>query len=137
MRILLVDPDSATRSVIATWLDAFLGQHAVETASSSEEALQAIRRNRPDLVLVAHPIPALPGVGLTAAIKALPNPPSIVVVAGSALGLDLQCRAAGVDLLLERRHLQSRLPAYLRRQFPKVWADGAAARSQASLRSTA
>ena len=134
MRVLIVDPDSASRSAIAAWLDKFLAQPAIDEAPSGAEALHAIHRRRPDLVLIAHPLPALPGGGLTALIKALPNPPSVVVLtAGSAMGLDLQCRAAGVDLLLERRHLQSRLPAYFRRQFPKVWADGAAARSQASL----
>src|SRR5688572_8299098 len=134
MRILVVDPDSASRSAIATWLEDFLGQPAIDGAASGAEALHAIHRRRPDLVLIAHPLPPLPGGGLTALIKALPNPPAVVVLtAGSAMGLDLQCRAAGVDLLLERRHLQSRLPAYFRRQFPKVWADGAAARSQASL----
>ena len=134
MRILVVDPDSASRSVIANWLEEFFARLGIDSASSGAEALQAMRRRRADLVLVAHPLPELPGVGLTALIKALPNPPAVVVItAGSAMGLDLQCRAAGVDLLLERRHLRSRLPAYLRRQFPRVWADGAAARSQASL----
>lgn len=135
MRILVVDPDSASRSVIAAWLDEFFAPLEIDSASSAAEALHAMRRQRPDLVLVTHPLPALPGIGLTALIKALPHPPAVVVVtAGCAMGLDLQCRAGGVDLLLERRHLQSRLPAYLRRQFPKVWADGAMARSEASVR---
>lgn len=118
----------------AAWLDEFMDRLAIESAASASEALLALRRQRPDLVLVAHPLPALPGIGLTALIKELPNPPAVVVVtAGCAMGLDLHSRAAGVDLLLERRHLQSRLPAYLRRQFPKVWADGAGARSEQSL----
>jgi len=137
MRILVVDPDSASRSLLATWLDGFFGHLAIASAASGAAALEAIRRRRPDLVLIAHPLPATPGVGLTALIKALPNPPAVVVVtSGSAMSLDLQCRSAGVDLLLERRHVPSRLPAYVRRQFPKAWADGAAARSQASLGGT-
>jgi len=32
MRILLVDPDPATRSVIASWLDEFFGHVGIESA---------------------------------------------------------------------------------------------------------
>ena len=136
LRILVVDPDPASRSMTAAWLAEFFGRLAIETAVSAAEAMQALHRQRPDLVLVAHPVPALQGVGVTALIKELPYPPAVVVVtADCAMTLDLQCRAAGVDLLIERRHLHSRLPAYLRRRFPKVWADGAGARSEESLRS--
>ena len=134
MRVLLVEPDPQWRSAMATWLEEFFGPVAVESVSSAAETLQIVDKRCPDLVLAAHPVPALDGVGITALLKARPNPPSIVVLTASpAAGLDLQCRAAGVDLLLEKRHLQSRLLAFLRRRFPKVWADGVAARSRASL----
>ena len=135
MRILVVDPDPASRSIIAGWLDEFFGHVSIESASSGAEALQAIGRSCPDLVLAAHPLAMLGGIELTAIIKARPNPPSIVVItSGCAAGLDLQCGAAGVDLLLEKRYLQSRLLGFLQRRFPKVWAEGVVARSRASLR---
>ena len=135
MRILLVDPDFGSRSVIASWLKEFFGQVVIEPVSSAAEALRAIDKRCPELVLAAHPLPALDGLELTAIIKARPHPPVVVVItAGSAAGLDLQCRSAGVDLLLEKRHLESRLRAFLQRRFPKVWAEGVVARSRASLR---
>src|SRR5688500_7992119 len=127
MQILLVDPDSASRTVIADWLDEFFGPVTVEAASSAAEALVSIHRKSPDLVLIAHPLPALDGTELAAIIKARPNPPAIVVITTAcAAGLDLQSRAAGIDLLLERRHVQSRLLAFLQRRFRKVWAEGVA-----------
>ena len=43
----------------------------------------------------------------------------VLLTAGPATGLDLQCRTAGVDLLLEKRHLHSRLLGFLQRRFPK------------------
>src|SRR5688572_16082258 len=134
MRILLVDPDATSRRVIASWLDEFFGHVAIDQAASAAAALQAIDTLSPDLVMAVHPL-AIPGrMELSALIKARPNPPVIVLLThSSAAGLDLQCRAAGVDLLLEKRHLQSRLLAFLQRRFPKVWADGVAARSLASL----
>lgn len=134
MRVLLVDPDPAWCAAIATWLEEFFGHVGVESVASATEALLVVDNRCPDLVLAAHPLPALDGIGLTAVIKARPNSPLIVVLTAScAAGLDLQCRAAGVDLLLEKRHLQSRLLAFLQRRFPKVWADGVVARSRASL----
>ena len=135
MQILLVDPDCASRSLIANRLAEFFDRAGIEQVSSGAEVMQAIDRRRHDLVIVAHPLPGLGGTELTAIIKAVPHPPAIVVItSGSAMDLDLQCRAAGVDLLLEKRHLQSRLLPFLQRRFPKVWADGVTARRAASLR---
>lgn len=134
MRILLVDPDATSRRVIASWLDEFFGHVSIDQASSAAQALQAIDTLSPDLVMAAYPLATPGGMELSALIKARPNPPVIVLLThGSAAGLDLQCRAAGVDLLLEKRHLQSRLLAFLQRRFPKVWADGVAARRLAAL----
>jgi phosphoserine phosphatase RsbU/P len=135
MRILLLDPDYSSRMATAAWLTEFFGGIAIRPVSSPAEALQAIGTHSLDLMVAAHPMPALGGIALTAMIKSRPHPPVIVLLtAGPATGLDLQCRAAGVDLLLEKRHLRSRLLGFLQRRFPKVWADGAVARSQRSLR---
>jgi CheY-like chemotaxis protein len=135
MRILLLDPDYSSRMATAAWLTEFFGAIAIQPVSSPAEALQAIGAHSPDLMVAAHPMPALGGIALTAMIKSGPHPPVIVLLTeGPATGLDLQCRAAGVDLLLEKRHLHSRLLGFLQRRFPKVWADGAVARSQRSLR---
>jgi CheY-like chemotaxis protein len=133
MRVLLIEPDPASRSIIANWVDEFFGHVGIESVASAAEALRAIEDRCPDLVLAAYPLPALDGIALTAVIKRRPNPPVIVVITdGSAACLDLQGRGAGVDLLLQKRHLQSRLLAFLQRRFPKVWAEGVVARSRAS-----
>ena len=74
-------------------------------------------------------MPGLGGVELTAIVKARPNPPAVVVMAsGCGTGLDLQCRTAGVDLWLEKRHLQARLLAFLQKRFPETWAKAVSAR---------
>lgn len=129
VRILLVDPHSGSRSVIADWLDEFFGHVQIESVSSGTDALQAVEKGRPDLVLAAHPMPGLSGIELAAIIKARPNPPAVVIItAGYAAGLDLQCRAAGADLWLEKRHLQARLLAFLQQRFSIVWAKSVMAR---------
>ena len=129
MRILLVDPHSDSRAAIAHWLDEFFGHVHIESTSSGADALKTVEKGAPDLVLAAHPMPALSGIELCAIVKALPNPPAVVVMtAGYAAGFDLQCRAAGVDLWLEKRHLQARLLAFLQQRFPRTWANSVAAR---------
>lgn len=129
MRILLVDPHSESRSAIANWLDEFFGHVQIESASSGADALRAIEKSVPDLVLAAHPMPGLGGVELAAIIKARPNPPAVVVMAsGCGTALDPQCRAARVDLLLEKRHLQARLLDFLQKRFPRTWAKAVTAR---------
>jgi CheY-like chemotaxis protein len=57
-------------SAIADWLDEFFGHGQIETAPSGADALQAVEKRRPDLVLAADPMPALGGVELAAITKA-------------------------------------------------------------------
>jgi len=134
VRILLVDPLPDSRSAIASWLDEFFGHVQIESASSGADALRALERSAPDLVLAAHPMPGLGGVELAAVLKARPNPPAVVVMAsGCAAGFDLQCRAAGVDLWLEKRHVQARLLAFLQTRFPGTWAKAVSARELSAL----
>jgi CheY-like chemotaxis protein len=130
MRILVVDPHADSRTAIAAWLDEFFGHVLIESAASGAAALNAVEKSAPDLVLAAHPMPALGGVELASIIKARPNPPAVVVMVSScAAGFDLQCRAAGVDLWLEKRHLQARLLDFLQKRFPGTWAKAVAARA--------
>ena len=132
MRVLQVDPDPAWCAATAAWLEQFFGSAEIERVATADEALRYIRNHCPDLVLATYPLATAGGSSLAAAIKARPNPPVVVVLATAIAGLELQCRGAGVDLLLDKRHLQSRLLAFLQRRFPKVWAEGVAARSRAS-----
>jgi CheY-like chemotaxis protein len=134
MRILLVDPEPDSRSAIVHWLDEFFGHVQIESTASGAEALRAMEKSAPDLVLAAHPMPAPGGAELAAIVKARPNPPAVVIIAsGCAAGLDLQCRAAGADLWLEQRHLQARLLDFLQRRFPAIWARSVSARALSAL----
>ena len=130
MRILLVDPDAASRAVIAQWLEEFFAHVEIASVSSGAAALLRMETRRPNLVLAAHPMPAPGGAELATLLKARPNPPLVVVVSDvSAAGFDLQCRIAGADLWLEKRHLQAQLLDFLQRRFPSAWSQGVAARN--------
>lgn len=129
MRVLLVDDRLDSSTIIADWLGEFFGAVSVEPAASGDEALAAIRRRCPDLVLATHRLPAIDGFGLACVIKARPNPPAVVVIGTSGEAeLETQCAAAGADFCLEKRHLQARLLAFLQQRFSQAWAEGVMAR---------
>lgn len=136
MRILLLDDSPDSCSIIAAWLNAFFGAVVIESAASGDQALNAIARRRPELVLATHPMGSMDGIALARIIKARPNPPAVVVInTGSDAEFEWQCAAAGADFCVEKRHLQARLLAFLQQRFSKAWAEGVAARrSSASAR---
>lgn len=130
MRILLLDESPDFRSIIAGWLNEFFGAVSIESAASGGEALAAIERRCPELVLASHAAPLPNGIELARAVKARPNAPAVVVIgAASDAGLEARCAAAGADFCVEKRHLQARLLAFLQQRFPQAWAEGVAARA--------
>jgi two-component system, LytTR family, response regulator AlgR len=118
MRILVVDDRFESRWGLADWLVAFLEAVAVESAASAPEALQAIERRMPDVVLVTHPLLGIGDLDLARRIKALPVPPLVVLMTDHHdAGLEAACEAASVDFWLEKRHLQARLFTFLQQHF--------------------
>lgn len=123
MRILLVDSHTEARTAIALWLDEFFAHVEIEAAASAAEAVIALQKSMPDLVITAHAIPGLDGIALASIAKSRPNPPPIVVLSTGCGG--------GVDLWLEKRHLQAVLLDFLQRRFPETWARSVAQRRMA------
>ena len=118
VRVLIVDDGFQSRWGIADWLTAFLAPVAVDSAASPREALAAIAKRRPDLVLAAHPMRNADGIELARRIKSQDNPPAVVVMTDTwDAQFESACDAAGADFWLEKRHLQARLLAFLQRRF--------------------
>jgi CheY-like chemotaxis protein len=118
MRILVVDDRFESRWGLADWLVAFLEAVAVESAASAAEALQAIERRMPDVVLATYPLPGVENLDLARRIKALPAPPLVVLMTDqSDAQFEAACEAARVDFWLEKRHLQARLFSFLQQRF--------------------
>jgi CheY-like chemotaxis protein len=64
--VLVVDDDPLIREVVAEMLD--LEGYAVETAANGQEALAAVRRSEPRVVLLDMRMPVLDGWGFAQAI---------------------------------------------------------------------
>jgi signal transduction histidine kinase/CheY-like chemotaxis protein len=80
-RVLVVDDNADMRDYVRRLLSPHF---AVETAGNGVEALQAIRRQRPDLLLSDVMMPALDGFGLLREIRADPELSGLPVVLLSA-----------------------------------------------------
>ena len=69
MRILLVDSDTEARTAIVLWLDEFFAHVEIEAAASAVEAVIALQKRMPDLVITAHAIPGLNGIALASIVN--------------------------------------------------------------------
>ena len=119
--VLVVDEKFNSRWGIVGWLSAFLRDVTVESAVSASEALEAIERQRPDLVLTAHHMVESDGIELARQLKLQPNAPLVVVMTeDSDAAFEAACSAAGADYCLEKRQLQARLLVFLQQHFRVV-----------------
>jgi CheY-like chemotaxis protein len=124
--ILVVDEKFNSRSGIVDWLGTWLRDVTVESAISASEALEAIERQRPDLVLTTHHMVERNGIELARQLKLQANAPIVVVMTeDSDAGFEAACAAAGVDYCLEKRQLQARLLVFLQPHFRVVIARSA------------
>jgi CheY-like chemotaxis protein len=84
-RILIVD-DNATNLKLVAYLMKNHG-YAVDTALDAEAALDAIRANRPSLILMDIQLPGIDGLELTRRLKADPLTRPIVIIAVTAYAM--------------------------------------------------
>jgi two-component system cell cycle response regulator DivK len=116
--ILIVD-DNPTNAKLLAYVLARQG-HQVATAADADQALAAIARDRPRLILMDLQLPGIDGFELTRRIKADPATAGIVVVAVTAYAMtgdEDRARAAGCDGYLPKpidtRTLAATIAAYL------------------------
>ena len=100
LRILLVEDVAVNRELIATLLEPF--DIAIETAENGQLAVDAMRRERFDLILMDVQMPVMDGLTATRAIRALPEPHAratpIIAMTANVLPDQVQkCRDAGMD----------------------------------------
>ena len=97
-RILLTEDNAANLEVAHEWLQAVNLQ--VDVALSGEEAVQAARRNRYDLILMDVQLPGIDGLQATREIRALPahRHTPVLSMTANAFGEDrLACEQAGMQ----------------------------------------
>lgn len=98
-RIVIVDDDALVRAGLRMIVESADDLEVVGEAPDGSEAVAAVQAHRPDVVLMDIRMPKLDGIAATAAVRALPDPPHVLVL--TTFDLDeyvfaaLQAGAAG------------------------------------------
>jgi DNA-binding NtrC family response regulator len=101
-RVLIVDDDWRILQLLG---DGLKQDYAVETAMNAGEALAAIQRQRPDLVLADVMLPGASGIHLLNQIKRTDPTIEVVIITGSG------------NTVLERQALESGAAGFIRKPF--------------------
>jgi DNA-binding NarL/FixJ family response regulator len=101
LRLLIADDRARTRRALRALLAVHPGFEVVGEAADGEEAVAAVARLRPDLVVLDMRMPCLDGIAATARIKG--RWPDVRVVAHSlAVELRAEALAAGADAFVPK-----------------------------------
>jgi DNA-binding NarL/FixJ family response regulator len=110
IRTLIVDDNPTFIESVSSFLARRPTIDLLACAHSGSEALERARTERPDLVLVDLVMPSMNGLDLTKALRALPQPPRVVVLTLAEHPAYLEhARAAGAEGLLSKYEITSRL----------------------------
>jgi two-component system, cell cycle response regulator DivK len=119
-RILVVEDQEDNRQIIRDMLAPT--DYEIAEVESGEEALTAIARQRPDLILMDIRLPIMDGYTATSQIKADPALRSIPIIAVTSYALsgeEKKARAAGCDDYVPKPYSPRELLAKIRRYMPK------------------
>lgn len=118
-RSILVVDDSPSNLKLFAYLLALPG-YVVTTAGDAEDALEALSRIVPDLIIMDLQLPDVDGLTLTRLLKADPrlkDVPIVAVTASAMKGDEEKARAAGVDGYMskpvEKRAFRAMVASYL------------------------
>jgi DNA-binding NarL/FixJ family response regulator len=80
IRVLVIDDEALVRAGLRMILDAAEDITVVGEADDGADAVEAIRRTRPDVVLMDIRMPRVDGLAATVAIRRLDRPPHVLVL---------------------------------------------------------
>ena len=116
--ILVVEDQEDNRQIMRDLLTA--NDYQMTEAENGEEALAAVAKDRPDLILMDIQLPVMDGCEATRRIKADPSLSSIPIIAVTSYALsgdEEKARAAGCNDFVPKpfspRHLLAKIRQYL------------------------
>jgi DNA-binding NarL/FixJ family response regulator len=112
VRILLVDDNPAVRHYLRATLEQQNPANVCEEACTGTEALQRVRSNPPDIVLLDLQMPDLNGLDVARVISQMfPEIPILMVTIHLSEQLTIEARKAGIRGVCEKSDVQSILTA--------------------------
>ena len=119
-RILVVENQEDNRQIIRDMLANT--DYEISEAENGEEALAAVAKQRPNLILTAVQLPVMDGYEVARRIKADPALRSIPIIAVTSFALDREeqtARAAGCDDYVPEPYSPRQLLAKIRQYMPR------------------
>jgi two-component system cell cycle response regulator DivK len=119
-RILVVEGQKDNRQIIRDTLAA--SDYQITEAEDGEQALAAVAKQRPDLILMGIQLPIMDGYEVARRIKADPALRSIPIIAVTSLALDGEeqtARAAGCDDYVPEPYSPRQLLAKIQQCMPQ------------------
>jgi two-component system cell cycle response regulator DivK len=119
-RILVVEDQEDNRQIVRDLL-ATITDYDVTEAENGEEALAAVAKERPDLILMDIQLPIMDGYEATRRIKADPATRAIPIIAVTSYALsgdEAKARAAGCDDFVPKPYSPRELLAKIRKFLP-------------------
>jgi two-component system cell cycle response regulator DivK len=119
-RILVVEDQEDNRQIIRDLLSAT--DYEIIEAESGEQALEAVAKQRPDLILMDIQLPGIDGYEVTRRIKANPALRSITIIAVTSYALsgeEQKARAAGCNEYIPKPYSPRQLLAKIRQYLPE------------------
>ena len=117
-RILVVEDQEDNRQILR---DVLAAHYEVTEAENGEEAVAAVTRKRPDLILMDIQMPIMDGYEATRRIKADPatrSIPIMVVTSYALSGDEEKARTAGCDAYVSKPYSPRQLLAEVRQYLP-------------------
>ncbi len=115
-RILVVEDQEDNRQIIRDMLATT--DYEIAEAENGEQALAAIAKARPDLILMDIQLPIMDGYEATRRIKADPALRSIPIIAVTSYVEEQKARAAGCDEYVPEPYSPRQLLAKIRHYLP-------------------
>ena len=119
-RVLVVEDQPDNRQIIRDMLAP--DDYEITEAENGEQALAAIAKQRPDLILMDIQLPIMDGYEATRLIKTDPNLRSIPIIAVTSYALsgeEKKARAAGCDDYVPKPFSPRQLLAKIRQYIPQ------------------
>lgn len=110
LRVLLVDDHPDFLDIASMFLGTDPGIEVIGQARSGTEAIRQVQRLQPQLVLMDVAMPDMNGLAATAHLKALPDPPRIIIVTSYDEEIyRIHARAVRADGFVCKQDIRTRL----------------------------
>lgn len=103
LTVMIVDDSSVVRNALAQVLSTLRGVELIGHAGDGEEGIRRVRQLRPAVVILDLHMPRLGGLEAAKAIKALADPPLIIMFSNDSRPFSRKlCLAAGADFFYDK-----------------------------------